>query len=110
MKLYFAPRSRATRSRWLLEETGLPYELVRLDLSKREDASPEFLALNPLGQLPVLIDGALTLTEPLAIALHLADLVPEKQLAPPSGSPERAAYHQWLSFTETQLEPVLMEF
>src|ERR1700733_14190179 len=83
MKLYFAPRTRASRPRWLLEELGVPYELVRLDLSTQENRAPEFLAVSPLGQLPALVDGDTTLLEPSAICLYLADRSPEKQLAPP---------------------------
>jgi glutathione S-transferase len=110
MKLYFAPRTRASRSRWLLEELGIPYELVRLDLSKQENLTPEFLAVSPLGELPALIDGAVTILEPAAICLYLADRFPEMQLAPPLGSSERGAYLQWLLFAEVTLQPVVMRF
>jgi glutathione S-transferase len=107
MKLYFAPRTRASRPRWLLEELGVPYELVRLDLSTQENRAPEFLAVSPLGQLPALVDGDTTLLEPSAICLYLADRYPEKQLAPPPGSIERGAYYQWLLFAEVTLQPAV---
>lgn len=110
MKLYFAPRTRAVRARWLLEELEIPYEGVRLDLSKRENESPEYLTVSPLGELPALVDGDVTLLEPIAIALHLADRFPEKELAPPPGSPARAAYYQWLVFAESTLAPAVMTF
>ena len=107
MKLYFAPRTRATRPRWLLEELEVPYELVRLDLAKSEHRSAEFLALNPLGEVPVLVDDEVILFESSAICLHLADRYPERRLAPPPGSPERGDYLQWLLFAEVTLEPVI---
>ncbi len=108
MKLYYAPRTHATRPRWLLEELGVPYELVRVDLSKNEHLPPDFLAVSPLGEVPALVDGELTLLEPSAICLYLADCFPEKQLAPPPGSVERGAYYQWLLFAEVTLAPVLI--
>jgi glutathione S-transferase len=83
MKLYFAPRTRAVRPRWLLEELGVPYELVKLDPSKQENKTPAFLALHPFGEIPVLVDGDVTLFESAAICLYLADRFPEKNLAPP---------------------------
>ena len=73
MKLYFAPRTRATRARWLLEELGVPYELVKLDLARQENTTPAYLAVHPLGEVPALVDGEVTLLESLAICLHLAD-------------------------------------
>lgn len=109
MKLYFAPRTRATRARWLLEELEIPYEIVKLDLSKQENQTPEYLAVSPLGEVPALVDGDVTLLEPAAIALYLADRLPEKQLAPPPSSAARGAYYQWLLFAESTLAPVVMK-
>lgn len=88
MHLHFAPRTHATRARWILEELEVPYELVL--------ATPA----------PVLIDGPTVLTEPLAIALYLGDRFPEKALAPQIGDAERGAYLQWLTFAEVTLSPL----
>src|SRR5216684_3336120 len=88
MQLYFAPRTRASRPRWLLEELEVPYELVKLDLSKQESRTPAYLALHPFGEVPVLVDGDVTLFESSAICLYLADRFPEKRLAPSLGSPD----------------------
>ncbi|MBJ6763503.1 glutathione S-transferase family protein [Myxococcaceae bacterium JPH2] len=110
MKLYFAPRSRATRVRWLLEEIGVPYELARVDLSQKENLAPDYLAVHPLGELPALVDGDLTLLGPMACCLHLTDMFPEKALSPRLGTPERARYYQWLAFVDGVLEPVVLEF
>ncbi len=110
MKLYFAPRTRATRARWLLEELGVPYELVKLDLAQQENTTPAYLAVHPLGEVPSLVDGDLTLLESLAICLHLADRFPEKRLAPPVGSAERGPYYHWMVFAELSLDPVVMAF
>jgi glutathione S-transferase len=110
MKLYFAPRTRAIRPRWLLEELGVPYELVKLDLARQENTTPAYLAVHPLGDLPALVDGEVTLLESLAICLHLADRFPEKHLAPLMGSAERGPYYQWMVFAEVTLDTVVMAF
>ncbi|OJT21921.1 glutathione S-transferase [Archangium sp. Cb G35] len=110
MKLYFAPRTRATRARWLLEELGVPYELVRLDLARQENTTPAYLAVHPLGELPSLVDGDVTLLESLAICLYLADRFPEKHLAPPMDSAERGPYYHWMAFAEVSLDPVVLAF
>lgn len=109
MKLYFAPRTRAVRPRWLLEELGVPYELLKLDLAQQENTSPAYLAVNPLGEVPALVDGDVTLLGALASCLHLADRFPEKHLAPPPGAPERGPYYHWMVFAETSLDSAVME-
>jgi glutathione S-transferase len=110
MKLYFTPRTRAIRPRWLLEELGAPYELVRLDPAKQENRAPSYLALQPFGDVPALVDGDVTLFESSAICLYLADRFPEKQLAPPVGSADRGYYYQWLLFAEVSIEPEVKAF
>jgi glutathione S-transferase len=109
MKLYFAPRTRSVRPRWLLEELEVPYELVKLDPSKQETTTPAHLALHPLGEVPVLVDGATVLFESLAICLYLADRFAEKRLAPPLDSAERGPYLQWIVFAEVTLDPLVLE-
>ena len=58
MKLYYVPRTRAGRPRWLLEELEVPYELVRLDVVAKANRTPEYLAIHPHGAVPALVDGA----------------------------------------------------
>jgi glutathione S-transferase len=109
MKLYFSPRSRAVRPRWLLEELGVPYELVRVDLAAGEQKKPEHLAVHPHGAVPALVDGDLKLFESAAICAHLADKYPEKHLAPPLGTTDRALYYQWLVYSVATLEPPILQ-
>jgi len=87
----------------------VPYELVKLDLSKQESRTPAYVALHPFGEVPVLVDGDVTLFESSAICLYLADRFPEKRLAPSLGSPDRGPYLQWMLFAEVVLEPVVLE-
>lgn len=104
--LYTNPMSRGQIARWMLEETGLPYDEVLLDYDSTIK-SPEYLAINPMGKVPTLRHGDTIVTEGVAIGLYLADLVPEKRLAPPPGTPERGPYYRWLLFLAGPLESVL---
>ncbi|MGO9835649.1 MAG: glutathione S-transferase family protein [Polyangiaceae bacterium] len=106
MKLYGFPPTRSIRAFWTLRELDVDFEFVNIDLTKGEHRGPEFLALNPAGKLPVLIDGDFILTESVAIVLYLAEKYPEKGL-PPSGLRARAEVHRWLLFTATELEQPL---
>ncbi len=108
--LYFAPRTRSTRPRWLLEELDVPYDLHRLDLSKGEHKRPEYLAIHPHGVVPALRDDDLVMIESLAILMYLADKYPEKGLAPKLGTPERARYYQWMFYMSATIEPRMIQF
>lgn len=97
LRFYTHPMSRARITRWMLEETGLPYEEVVLEYGTTMKA-PEFLAINPMGKVPALLHNGVAITENAAICLHLADLVPELGLLPPPGTPERGACYRWMLF------------
>jgi glutathione S-transferase len=105
MKLYYVPQTRAGRARWMLEELEVPHELVRVDVAAKQHKSPDHLRIHPLGHVPALVDGELTMFESAAIVAYLADKFPEKRLAPPPGSPPRGLYYQWLFYAMTELEP-----
>lgn len=108
MKLYFAPKTRSTRPRWMLEELGLSYELVPIDMSKGEHKRPEYLRVHPMGSVPALEDDGHPIFESAAILQHLADKQPEKGLAPAVGTKERAEYYQWMMFCMATLEPAIV--
>ena len=97
LTFYTHPMSRGRVARWMLEETGLPYDTVLLEYGTTMKA-PEYLAINPMGKVPALKHGDTVVTEQAAICMYLADLVPEKKLAPPVGSPARGSYYSWISF------------
>lgn len=105
LKLYYVPRTRSMRPRWLLEELGVPYELVRLDPSKGETRQEPYRTINPLGHVPALDDDGTVITESAAIVMHLADRFPEKGLAPKLGTPERAQYYRWIVYAMVTMEP-----
>ena len=103
MKLYFAPSTRAERTAWLLNELGLDYELVRYKLGDEAMRSPEYLAVNPNGRVPVLDDGNVLITESTAIAQYLVAHYGAGRFAPPVDSPDFPAYLQWLHYAEGML-------
>jgi glutathione S-transferase len=109
MKLFYVPRTRATRPRWALEELGVPYELVRLDSSKGETHTAPHLLRHPLGHVPVLETDEGSIFESAAIVMHLADLYPEKKLIPPPGTFERARCYQWLFFAMSEVEAATLK-
>lgn len=102
MRLYHHPASHnARRTVALARHLELPVELVSVDLGKGEQRSPEFLALNPNGKVPVLVDGEFVLWESSAILVYLAASV-GSPLAP-TAPRDRADVERWLAFTNTQL-------
>ena len=110
MKLYYVPRTRSTRPRWMLEELGVPHELVRLDPARGETRTDEHTNRHPLQHVPVLETRDGSIFESAAIVLHLADLHPDKQLLGAPGSHARALAYQWLFFAMTELEPPCISY
>lgn len=108
MKLYYIPTTRAVRPRWMLEEMGLDYELIRANMNQM--AQPEYRQLHPHGKVPVLVDGETTIFESAAICAYLADKYPEKKLAPAIDSSARGSYYQWLFYASVTLEPPVEQY
>ena len=104
IKIYYSPRTRAVRPRWLLEEIGIPYELIRLNLAELAQSHPDYTEIHPHGAVPALQDGDLTLIESGAICAYLAEKYPEKKMAPPLGSKERPFYLQWMFYCPATFE------
>ena len=105
IKLYYTPRTRATRVRWLLEELDQPYQLINIDLFGGEGSAAEYKKIHPLGCVPAIdIDGNIMI-ESTAICEWLADQFPENDLAPDINSAARMKYTQWLYFISATLEP-----
>ncbi|KAM3095841.1 glutathione S-transferase family protein [Phormidesmis sp. 146-12] len=106
MKLYeFAP-TRSIRVRWVLQELGVEFEAISINMRTGEHHTPDFIAINPTGKLPVLIDGEHVITESVAITLYLGEKYPESNLVP-TDLLLRAQLYRWLLFTATELEQPL---
>jgi glutathione S-transferase len=103
--LYYHPYSRAANVIWMLEEAGCPYTIRFVDIMKGAHKAPELVALNPMGKLPVLVDGDAVVTESAAIGLYLADRYAAGTLAPPLDDPRRGTYLRWSLFTPSVIEP-----
>lgn len=106
MRLYEFPPTRSIRVRWTLQELGVPFEAVTINMMAGEHQTPAFLEVNPAGKLPVLVDGDLVLTESIAIVLYLGEKFPEKQFVPRDLA-QRADLYRWLLFAATELEQPL---
>jgi glutathione S-transferase len=106
--LYHHPFSRAAGVVWTLEEIGQPYELKFVNLQKGEQKATNFLALNAMGKVPVLVDGDAVVTESAAIALYLADRYALNRLAPALDDPRRGTYLRWTLFAPSVIEPGTM--
>jgi len=105
-KLYEFPPTRSIRVRWTLQELGVDFESITVNMTAGEHKSPAFLKVNPAGKLPVLVDGDLTLTESVAICLYLGEKYPDKGFVPREFR-QRAELYQWLMFAATELEQPL---
>ncbi len=98
--LYYAPGACSLAVHIALEETGAPYETVRLDLAKGDQRAPEFLSVNERGRVPALYEDGWVLTEASAILRHLARAHPEAGLMP--DEPRHAALaDEWLGWLAT---------
>ena len=105
MKLYYAPYACSLAPHIVLRELDLPFELIRVDNTTKRTANDEdFLAIHPKGYVAALhLDDGQVLTEGPAILQYLADLRPEANLAPVSGTFERVRLQEWLNFVSTEI-------
>jgi glutathione S-transferase len=105
MKLYFSPGACSLASHIALLEAGLAFSLEQVDLRSKQTASgKDFTAINPKGYVPALeMKDGNVLTEGPAILQFVADLAPDRQLAPAHGTLERYRLVEWLNFIATEL-------
>lgn len=104
MKLYYSPGACSLSPHIALQEAGLPYDLVRVDLkAKKLEDGTDYTKINPKGQVPALgLDDGELLTEGAVIVQAIADKVPAKNLAS-SGTAERYRLQEWLNFVASEL-------
>ena len=111
IQLYSWPRSSGTRIAWALEELNIPYQYVEVDREKQEHRLPGYLAVNPHGKVPALIDGEQTYFESAAILLHLGDRYGiATQLWPEASDPTHADALCWTVWATTELGNYMMQY
>jgi glutathione S-transferase len=98
LKLYGGARSRASIVQWYLEELAIPYEFVMLDMQAGEHRQPDYLAINPFGKVPGIVDGEFKLFESGAILLYLAE-----KHGKVSTLDDKAQLAQWVLFANSTL-------
>jgi len=104
-QLHYSPSTASLAVHWMLIEIGVPFELVLTDITTGAHKTPDYLKLNPSGVVPTLIVDGAPVLESTAILMLLAERHPDKGLAPAAGTPERAAYFQWMVYLANALLP-----
>jgi glutathione S-transferase len=107
INLYGSPRSSAGRCYWALEEAGVPYSIKDLDMKNKEHKSPEFLKINPMGKVPAMVDGDVTLFESMAINYYIADTYKKELLG--TTALEKGLSMQWSFWATSELQPPIIE-
>src|SRR6202161_2918356 len=100
--------SRSQRVLWLLEELGVPYEIVRYQRQPDMRAPAELRAIHPLGKSPVITDDGKTIAESGAITEYITEVYGDGHLIPPPRTPERLRYTYWLHYVEGSAMPPLL--
>ena len=103
IQFYFEPAVNPMKVALFLEESGLPYEIVPIDVLKGEQHSPEFLRINPNGKVPAIVDGEVTVFDSNAILLYLAEK--SGQFLPDNTPAARGRMLSWLMFAASGIGP-----
>jgi glutathione S-transferase len=109
IKIFHSRRTRSARVIWLLEELSVPYELVHVEFKPEVLKGEEHKKVHPLGQVPAIQEGDLTMFESGAIVEYLLEKYGGGRLTPAAGSQERAEYLQWFHYGEASLAKYMSE-
>ena len=107
IKLYGYPRSRSTRVVWMLEELGIDYEFIKIELLEGAGQAEDYLKIHADGKVPAIDDDGFVLTESAAIVTYLGDKYPASKLVPEPKTQQRARYDEWCFFVLSELEQPL---
>jgi len=105
MKIHHAPNTRSVRAVWLMEELGLPYEIETYKLGDPSMRSPDYLKVHPMGRVPALEDGDVTVFESGAIVEYVLARHGGGRMRPAPDSPDFPLYLQWLHYAEGMIMP-----
>ncbi|WP_041736977.1 glutathione S-transferase family protein [Colwellia psychrerythraea] len=107
-QLYYYPLNASMAPHFILEELNVDFELIIVDRKSNAQKSPNYLALNPAGRIPTLVDDGLAIFESPAICIHLAENHPSSNLIPKVGEKNRALFFQWLMYLTNTVQAELM--
>lgn len=107
LKFYHAPFSRAFGVFWLLEELGVDYERVDVDIRAEGGPPEDYRRIQPSKKVPAIDHDGAVVTERAAITIYLGDAFPEAGLAPAIGDPARPTYLTWSVYSDSVFDPVL---
>ena len=108
--LFYFPSNASLAPHLLLEELGIAYQLELVDRDNNAHKSAAYLALNPAGLIPVLVDGEVVLPESAAILMHLADQHAGKNFAPALNTTARAQYTRWMFYLSNTLQAEIITY
>ncbi len=103
LTLYYSPKACSLASHIALQESGLSYNAVCVDIRKGDNTKSDYLIINPSGSVPALGVGDAIVTESQAILTYIADLSPESELIPCPGTRARARAHEWMNWISSTL-------
>ena len=103
LTFYYAPMSSATRIHWALEELGIAYDKVKVDLGAGDQKKPEYLALNPNGKVPLVVDEGVPIFESVAILIYLGERYGVDKGLFPEATMKRAEALKWIAWAGVTL-------
>lgn len=103
---YGSPMSSASRTHWLLEEAGVPYEYKIVNIREGQQRTPEFLAVNPNGKIPAIVDGDVKIAESMAINFYVAEKYAPALI--PSDVVQRAKVLEWSFWVASTVQQPLV--
>lgn len=107
LTFYHAPRSRSSSILYLLEELGVAYDVLKIDIHADDGAPESYRAIHPHKKVPAIVHDGVVVIERAAICVYLADAFPQAGLAPAIDDPMRAAYLSALVYADAVLDPCL---
>lgn len=107
LKFYHAPWSRSSGMLWLIEELGIDYELIHVDIRQDGGVPENYRAIQPNKKVPAIAHNGVVVTERPAITIYLADAFPAAGLAPAIGDADRGPYLSMLVYCAAVLDPCI---
>jgi glutathione S-transferase len=107
LAFHYTPMTSSTRVHWALEELGVPYEKVKIDLAAGDHKKPEYLALNPNGKVPLLVADGTPIFESLAMLIYLGETYGVEKGLYPAPGPARGEALKWIAWSSVTLAEAL---